>query len=82
MGIGKVDRMSPAVLKPPKTPGRRCDRFPDLSVQKLARLLGISRTQTSRILAGDSQPSLETAVMMSKALGVPVEAIHGWRRNK
>lgn len=46
----------------------------DWSQQKLSRLSGVPRTTISAIESGTTtNPSIETALLLSKALGMPVE---------
>jgi len=41
--------------------------------QKLARLSGVSDSEVSRILGGKSQPGLENALKLAKAVGVSLD---------
>ncbi|MBU3878036.1 helix-turn-helix transcriptional regulator [Faecalicatena sp. AGMB00832] len=48
----------------------------DWSQAKLSRLSGVPRTTISAIESGTTtNPSVETALLLSKALGMPVEDI-------
>ncbi len=48
----------------------------DWSQEQLSRLSGVSRTTISAIESGiTTNPSVETALLLSKALGIPVEHI-------
>ncbi len=41
--------------------------------QRLARASGVSDSEVSRILAGKSQPGLENALKLSRAVGVSLD---------
>lgn len=43
--------------------------------QKLARLSGVSDSEVSRILGGKSQPGLENALKLARAVGVSLDAL-------
>lgn len=48
----------------------------DWSQAKLSRLSGVPRTTISAIESGTTtNPSIETALLLAKALGIPVEDI-------
>lgn len=48
----------------------------DWSQEQLSRLSGVSRTTISAIESGTTtNPSVETALLLSKALGIPVEHV-------
>jgi transcriptional regulator with XRE-family HTH domain len=44
-----------------------------LNQQKLARLSGVSDSEVSRILGGKSQPGLENALKLARAIGVSLD---------
>lgn len=58
--------------------GQRAQRLPDVNRSALARHMGVSRSQLSRILNGEIDPPLKMVRKLADALGVGLDEMDQW----
>ncbi len=71
--IQNIDEGRRRALLADQLRARRLEK--DLSINELARLAGIAKSNLARLEAGDGNPSLETLWALSSALGVNVREL-------
>ena len=80
MARAKTDLPQPSGEIPrraPGTPGMRCLAYPDLDLQLLGRVLGLSSTYVGRILNGRSRPSMHVAQEIAELMGWTIDQVNG-----
>jgi DNA-binding XRE family transcriptional regulator len=85
LGVRKTSGAAAAALprpnsevprRAPGTPGMRCLAYPDLDLQLLGRVLGLSSTYVGRILNGRSRPSMRVAQEIAELMGWTIDQVN------